>query len=156
MTDLTLFPEKLFFQELEKRWKQNTLEVRDIWLILCGLVIRIRFADSQLRTTLTMPFTRLVVKPQKQADLTILAGSGDTLALPELPFPATAFGRRCELMTAPESGIEASFMMGPDILSMLDHEHRTAIYWIRDGGAVPAMDGCSSMQPPSGWMVLPY
>jgi len=140
MTDLTLFPEKLFFQELEKRWKQNTLEVRDIWLILCGLVIRIRFADSQLRTTLTMPFTRLVVKPQKQADLTILAGSGDTLALPELPFPATAFGRRCELMTAPESGIEASFMMGPDILSMLDHEHRTAIYWIRDGGAVPAFE----------------
>ena len=111
-----------------------------MWLSLCGHTIQLRFGDSRLRIPLSLTFIHLMVEPQETADLTILVSSGDRFSLPELPFPASAFRRRCELATDRESGIEASFMMGPDILSMLDHEHRTAIYWIRDGSAVPAFE----------------
>ncbi|NOY22194.1 MAG: hypothetical protein GXO70_01620 [Acidobacteria bacterium] len=140
MTDRVHLPEKRFFRELEKRWKRLTPDICDVWLFVCGRVIRIRFGGSVFFTLLSTAFAHLIIKPEKQADLTILACSGNKLPLPELPFSTSAFGQRCELTTDPESGIEASFMMGPDILSMLDHEQKTAIYWIRDAGTVPAFE----------------
>lgn len=140
MTDPGPVIDRLFFSNLQGCWDNVTDDPSDVWAGLCGRKVRIRFSDDRLRAGLTMAFRHALCEPSEHTDLTILVGCGNTMSLPDLPVPGNAFGRRCELHTKPGSGLTASFMLGPDILSILDHERSTALYWIRNGTSLPAFE----------------
>lgn len=140
MTDARNPIDRSFFRDLQGCWKAVTDHPSDVMIALCGQTVRIRFSDDRLRAGLTMAFRHALCEPSEHTDLTILVGCGNTMSLPDRPVPGNAFGRRCELHTKPGSGLTASFMLGPDILSILDHERSTALYWIRNGTSLPAFE----------------
>ena len=151
MTEHIDHRESRFFRELTEGWHRTATTGSEIWLQLCDRIVRVRFGDDRLKIPLSAAFSHARTDPRSQADLTILAGSGRQFRLPTMPFDASAFGRRCELATSAESAIEASFMMGPDILSMLNHSDKTAVYWIRNGDGVPGFEQAAPFRHLMHW-----
>ena len=161
MTDTGTHPDIKIFRQIQNRLESRLTPESDTWIRVCDSTIRLRFAEQTMKEPLIRAVAHFQCGPVEDTDLTILVGDATVCPLPERPYPATAFGRRSELATSPESGIVASYMMGPDILSMLNQNTATAVYWTRDGDAVPGFEQAAPFRHilhwylrDRGWMLI--
>ncbi len=153
MTDGRLLIDRPFFLKLLESWNKTAGNPAEVRVRLCGNFIRLRFSGSRLLNRLTGAFRHTCCEPGQHPDLTILVGCGNTMPLPPFTASKDAFGRRSELSTKPGSRLTASFMLGPDILSLLDQDRNIAIYWIREEHGLPAFEQAAPFRHIFHWFL---
>lgn len=149
-----------FADQLTTRFS-DTKPVHEQWHRLCGFVIRLRFTDETLACKLGQAWKCFRTDAAPKSHLTIHVGSGDAFPLPEIPQRNRVFGRRSELVTDPKSGLEAAYMLGPDILSVLGPAPGNAYYWIRNSDSMPGFEQAAPFRyilhwflRKHGWMLV--
>ena len=141
-----------FARQLATRFSRAPM-VNNQWFRICGFTICLRFTDEILARQLGRAWMCFQTEAASEADLTIHVGAGDTFPLPEIPQCNRVFGRRSELITDPDSGLEAAYMLGPDILSVLGPEPDTAFFWIRNAGSLPGFEQAAPFRYVLHWFL---
>ena len=154
-----------FFEMLHRAFQEavaETGEPVDIFIEIAGQTICLRFAGKTLITPLARAFSHLVVPPVENPDLIInfwdSASSGRPLPLLignliSLMNSGTLLKLnryRGDILPLTDRRIRSS-LHAENILTVLDFEKKSCVYWIADASMIPYYDVGAPLRMPFGW-----